>query len=62
MQNYKAPQRDTLFALNELFGFEKHYADLGFDEVTNFVKYFKKHTGTTPNEFRKTPKVRYLPY
>ena len=35
MQNYKAPQRDTLFALNELFGFEKHYADLGFDEVSN---------------------------
>jgi AraC family transcriptional regulator, transcriptional activator of pobA len=26
--------------------------DLGFDEVTNFVKYFKKHSGTTPSEFR----------
>ena len=35
---------------------------MGFDEVTNFVKYFKKHTGSTPAEFRKTPKVRYLPY
>lgn len=35
MQNYKAPQRDTLFTLYELFGFEQHYADLGFDEVSN---------------------------
>lgn len=35
MQNYKAPQRDTLFTLYELLGFESHYADLGFDEVSN---------------------------
>jgi alkylation response protein AidB-like acyl-CoA dehydrogenase len=34
MQNYKAPQRDALFNLYELFGFDKHYADLGFDEVS----------------------------
>lgn len=27
--------------------------DLGFDEPTNMVKYFKKHTGHTPNGFRK---------
>lgn len=26
--------------------------ELGFDEVTNFVKYFRKHSGTTPSEFR----------
>lgn len=26
---------------------------LGFEEPTNFVKYFKKHTGLTPNEFKK---------
>ena len=26
--------------------------DLGFDEPTNFVKYFKKHTGVTPSHFR----------
>jgi len=26
---------------------------LGFDEVTNFTKFFKKHTATTPLEFRK---------
>ncbi|MCE9685490.1 helix-turn-helix transcriptional regulator [Shewanella sp. AS16] len=26
---------------------------LGFDEATNFVKYFKKHTSMTPNQFRK---------
>ena len=25
---------------------------LGFDEATNFVKYFKRETGTTPNQFR----------
>lgn len=25
---------------------------LGFDEATNFVKYFKRETGTTPQEFR----------
>lgn len=26
--------------------------DLGFDEPTNFIKYFKKHTGNTPSDFR----------
>ncbi|WP_052467133.1 helix-turn-helix domain-containing protein [Psychroserpens damuponensis] len=26
---------------------------LGFDEPTNFVKYFKKHTGFTLNQFKK---------
>ncbi len=26
---------------------------LGFEEPTNFVKYFKKHTGLTPNSFKK---------
>jgi AraC family transcriptional regulator, transcriptional activator of pobA len=25
---------------------------LGFDEVTNFTKFFKKHTGTTPKDFK----------
>lgn len=25
---------------------------LGFDEPTNFIKYFRKHTNTTPAEFR----------
>lgn len=28
--------------------------DSGFDEPTNFVKYFKKHTGNSPSEFRNT--------
>ncbi len=28
--------------------------DIGFDEPTNFLKYFKKHTGLTPVEFRRT--------
>lgn len=26
---------------------------LGFDEPTNFLKYFKKHTGQTPSQFKK---------
>lgn len=26
--------------------------DLGYEEPTNFIKYFKKHTQTTPAEFR----------
>jgi AraC-like DNA-binding protein len=26
--------------------------ELGFDEATNFVKYFKRETGTTPHQFR----------
>ena len=26
--------------------------DLGFDEPTNFIKYFRKHSETTPSEFR----------
>lgn len=28
--------------------------DLGFDEPTNFIKYFKKYTQKTPIEFRET--------
>lgn len=27
---------------------------MGFDESTNFVKYFKKHTGFTPNYFKNS--------
>ena len=27
---------------------------LGFNEPTNFVKYFKKNTGLTPNQFKKS--------
>jgi AraC family transcriptional regulator, transcriptional activator of pobA len=27
---------------------------LGFDDASYFVKYFKKHTGTAPTEFRKS--------
>ncbi len=27
--------------------------ELGFNEVTNFVKYFKKHTAETPSQFRE---------
>ncbi len=28
--------------------------DLGFDEPTNFIKYFRKHNDNTPTEFRET--------
>ena len=28
--------------------------DLGFDEPTNFIKYFRKHEEKTPIEFRKS--------
>ncbi len=28
--------------------------DFGFGESTNFVKYFKKHSGISPSQFRKT--------
>ncbi|QIZ77399.1 acyl-CoA dehydrogenase C-terminal domain-containing protein [Ferrimonas lipolytica] len=34
MQDYKAPQRDTLFVMQELLGFEQHYADLGFEDAS----------------------------
>lgn len=27
--------------------------DLGYDEPTNFIKYFRKHLGSTPSEFRE---------
>jgi AraC-like DNA-binding protein len=27
--------------------------EMGFDEVTNFTKFFKKYTGHTPSQFRK---------
>lgn len=27
--------------------------EIGFDEATNFIKYFKKHAGITPKRFRK---------
>jgi|SRR5690554_459113 len=31
----------------------------GFSDVSNFTKYFKKHTGITPTEFRKDP-LKYI--
>ncbi|MEM7185199.1 MAG: helix-turn-helix domain-containing protein [Bacteroidota bacterium] len=30
---------------------------LGFEDPTNFTKYFKKHTGLTPNSFKKSLKI-----
>jgi alkylation response protein AidB-like acyl-CoA dehydrogenase len=34
MQNYKAPQRDTLFITHELLDMQSHYKKLGFDEAS----------------------------
>ncbi|MEP1384639.1 MAG: acyl-CoA dehydrogenase C-terminal domain-containing protein [Paraglaciecola sp.] len=34
MQDYKAPQKEALFVMNELLGYEKHYADLGFEDAS----------------------------
>lgn len=31
--------------------------ELGFDEATNFNKFFKKHTGASPAEFRKSERI-----
>jgi alkylation response protein AidB-like acyl-CoA dehydrogenase len=34
MQYFKAPQKEALFVMNELLGFEKHYVDMGFTDAT----------------------------
>ncbi|MFT5995882.1 MAG: hypothetical protein ACI9RV_001476, partial [Glaciecola sp.] len=34
MQNYKAPERDTLFITHELLDMQTHYKKLGFDEAS----------------------------
>ncbi|WP_299084370.1 acyl-CoA dehydrogenase family protein, partial [uncultured Paraglaciecola sp.] len=34
MEYFKAPQKEALFVMNELLGYEKHYADLGFTDAT----------------------------
>ena len=43
---------------SELKSTELAYS-LGFEEPTNFVKYFKKHTGFTPNQFKTTVKLEF---
>ncbi|MEW9796612.1 acyl-CoA dehydrogenase C-terminal domain-containing protein [Alteromonas sp. CYL-A6] len=35
MQDYKAPQRDALFVLNELLGAQAHYQKLGFNDLSD---------------------------
>ncbi|GBL03217.1 acyl-CoA dehydrogenase C-terminal domain-containing protein [Glaciecola sp. KUL10] len=37
MQNFKAPQRDTLFVTNELLGFQEHYERLGFEDASDDI-------------------------
>ena len=34
MQYFKAPQKEALFLMNDLLGYEKHYADLGYTDAT----------------------------
>ncbi|MFT6778405.1 MAG: alkylation response protein AidB-like acyl-CoA dehydrogenase [Paraglaciecola sp.] len=34
MKFFKAPQKEALFIMHELLGYEKHYADLGFTDAT----------------------------
>jgi alkylation response protein AidB-like acyl-CoA dehydrogenase len=34
MNFFKAPQKEALFVMHELLGYEKHYADLGFTDAT----------------------------
>ena len=34
MQNFKAPERDTLFVTHELLDMQSHYQKLGFDEAS----------------------------
>ncbi|WP_298440505.1 acyl-CoA dehydrogenase C-terminal domain-containing protein [uncultured Ferrimonas sp.] len=34
MQDYKAPQRDTLFVMQEVLDFPSHYAKLGFEDAS----------------------------
>jgi alkylation response protein AidB-like acyl-CoA dehydrogenase len=34
MKFFKAPQKEALFVMHELLGYEKHYADLGFTDAT----------------------------
>jgi len=34
MKFFKAPQKESLFVMHELLGYEKHYADLGFTDAT----------------------------
>lgn len=36
-------------------------ASLGFREPTNFIKFFKKHTGITPTAFRKKYAITFVP-
>lgn len=34
--------------------------DLGFSEPTNFIKFFKKHTGQTPESYRSVHYVKFV--
>lgn len=40
--------------MNTSFTIKEIAYQTGFEEVTNFVKYFKKHSGFNPTEFRKS--------
>lgn len=41
--------------IHETYTVKEIAYELGFDEPTNFIKYFRKHTQKSPKEFRETP-------
>lgn len=54
IDDYVLLESKRLLASTTLSSKEIAY-ECGFDEPTNFLKFFKKHAGLTPLEFRKTP-------
>lgn len=53
IDNFMILEIKRLLATSNSSGQEISF-DLGFEEPTNFVKYFKKHSGQSPSQFRKT--------
>jgi AraC-like DNA-binding protein len=43
------------FLVHETHTIKEIAYELGFDEPTNFIKYFRKHTQKSPSEFRENP-------
>lgn len=52
IDNYTILEAKRRLTIHDQPGQQLAY-ELGFDEPTNFVKYFKKHTQLTPSQFRK---------
>lgn len=56
IDNYTILEAKRRLTLHDQPGQQLAY-ELGFDEPTNFVKYFKKHTQLTPSQFKQQNKV-----